>query len=594
MTWRALARVAAGLVVGVILAGTGALPALADAEDTQDFTFDSYSAQIELSRDADGVGVARVTETFVAVFPDHDQNRGMQRRIPQDDDWTPLHPTLESVTDEAGEPRPVETESDDGYLVVTSAVPEGRFVHGRQTYVYTYTLENVARLMDNGYDEFFWDLLGEEWAQPFGTVDAAVTVEAELAEALTGNARSYAGDVGSTDSETLDPRPQPDGSVRFEARYRDVQPFQPVSFAIGFEPGTFTPFDASIGSSPGALVQLGGGVLGAVALAWAVVVRRRKLQDEPGRPVVIAEYEPPAGIDAATAAAILGHATKIVPAEVLEQAVGGALRIIESKGFLGHSKFTAELVDPDHADENGRIILKGLFGDDLRPGETFEFGTTSTRFSGAAHALMNWASARNKSYRRGIGFGVGKGPLLAFAAAFALLVGGGIWALVNYVTPVVPILLLVFAGLGLFAVLLILGRNPLTSEGAQIRDHLLGLKQFIAWAEEDRIRMLQSPRGAERRAVDVSDPRQMLVLYERLLPFAVVFGQERQWAERLAVMYPGEAPGWYAGTGPLNASAFAAGISSMSSVTSSSSSSGGSTGGGSAGGGGGGGGGGGV
>ncbi|WP_345751393.1 DUF2207 domain-containing protein [Microbacterium rhizophilus] len=591
MTWisgAGRARAALGTLAGLMLAIAIAVPAAADVDD---FAFDGLTVDVALSRDGDGAGVARITETFVAVFPDVDQNRGMQRRLPLDDEGVPLHPTLVSVTDERGGQRPAETETDDGELIITSAVPEGEFVHGRQTYVFTYTLDNVAGAKDSGVDEFYWNLLGAEWSQPFGAVEVAVTVDASLADALTGDARSYAGDAGSTDSAVLEPARQPDGSVRFEARAEDVRPHQAVTFAIGFEPGTFTPFDASVASSPAALAQIGGGVLGAVALVWAVLVRRRRLRDDPGRPVVIAEYDPPSGIDAATAAAILGHAGRIVPAEILEQAVNGTLRIIASQGFLGTSKFTAELIDPRRADENGRIILKGLFGDDLRPGETFVFGTTSTRFSTAAHRLMSWAGARNRSYRRGTGFRFGTWPVILAIAGLVVTVGAGVAALLAYVTPLVPILLLIFGSLAFVGVLVILARNPLTSEGAEIRDHLRGLEQFIAWAEEDRIRMLQSPHGAERRPVDVNDPREMLVLYERLLPFAVVFGQEKQWAERLAVMYPGDSPGWYVGSGPLNASAFAASISAMSSA---SSSSGGSSGGGSAGGGGGGGGGGGV
>jgi uncharacterized membrane protein YgcG len=580
------------VLAGIILILLTAMPARADADD---FVFDSLSVEIELSQNDEGAGVARITETFVAVFPERDQNRGMQRRIPQDDEWTPLHPSLVSVTDETGDPRPVETESDDGHLVVTSAVPEREFVHGRQTYVFMYTVENVAGSKDNGLDEFNWDLLGTEWAQAFGEVEAGVTVDADLAATLTGDARSYAGDVGSTDSEVLQASPQPDGSVRFEAQYREVRPHQPVTFAIGFEPGTFTPFDASVASSPAALAQVGGGVLGAIAIGWALIVRRRRLQDEPGRPVVVAEFTPPEGVDAATAAAILGRSGKIIAAEILEQAIAGSLRIIESKGFLGTSKFTAELVDPTRADDNGRIILEGLFGEELASGSTFEFGTTSARFSKAAQSLISWADGRNKALRRGAArsYGLGRWPLIIASAAVVLMLGGGIVALISYVTPLVPIVLLVFGFVTIFAILIILGRSPLTSEGAVIRDHLLGLRQFIDWAEEDRIRMLQSPQGAERRAVDVNDPRQMLVLYERLLPFAVVFGQEKKWAEHLAVMYPGDSPGWYAGSAPFSAASFAAGVSSMS-TASVSSSSGGSTGGGSAGGGGGGGGGGGV
>ena len=89
----------------------------------------------------------------------------------------------------------------------------------------------------------------------------------------------------------------------------------------------------------------------------------------------------------------------------------------------------------------------------------------------------------------------------------------------------------------------------------------------------------------------------MLKLYEVLLPYAVVFGQEKRWAQELAVLY-GEhgSPGWYSGSSGFSASAFSSGISTLSasSASSSASSSGGSSGGGSAGGGGGGGGGGGV
>jgi uncharacterized membrane protein YgcG len=145
-------------------------------------------------------------------------------------------------------------------------------------------------------------------------------------------------------------------------------------------------------------------------------------------------------------------------------------------------------------------------------------------------------------------------------------------------------------------VISLVARKPLTARGAEVRDHLAGLKVFIEWAEADRIRMLQSPVGAERVAVDVADPRQMLDLYEKLLPYAVVFGQEKDWAQQLAVLYgAGNSPGWYIGTGSFDASSFSSGISTLSTTSSSSSStSGGSGGGGSAGGGGGGGGGGGV
>jgi uncharacterized membrane protein YgcG len=114
--------------------------------------------------------------------------------------------------------------------------------------------------------------------------------------------------------------------------------------------------------------------------------------------------------------------------------------------------------------------------------------------------------------------------------------------------------------------------------------------------------MLQSPDGAER--VDLGDPGQLVRVTERLLPFAVLWGVEREWAKELGIRYEqaGSAPSWYASNTPFQAAMFAnafSGFSGSASSTSASwstsggaSSSGGSTGGGFAGGGGGGGGGG--
>lgn len=186
--------------------------------------------------------------------------------------------------------------------------------------------------------------------------------------------------------------------------------------------------------------------------------------------------------------------------------------------------------------------------------------------------------------------------MLAAILVALLVVLFGVLALGVGVHPAVPVSLIVVAGLICVVIGGLVSRRPLTAAGAEARDHLKGLKEFIEWAEADRIRMLQSPGGAERVPVDVNDPRQMLKLYETLLPYAVVFGQEKEWAAQLAVMYgPDVVPYWYVGTHGFDASSFSSAIGSLSATAASSSSTtGGSSGGGSAGGGGGGGGGGGV
>jgi uncharacterized membrane protein YgcG len=461
-------------------------------------------------------------------------------------------------------------------------------------YVFTYTLDNVTRhFSDTAADELYWNVNGTEWQQPFGRVTARVTMSAEVADGFTGATACYVGPEGSTQTCPV----TTDGAA-VAASASPVPPYQTMTIALGFDPETFAEFDPSYLASPWGWLQLVSvlGVVGAVVFAF--ITRARHLRDEPGRPVIIAEYTPPRTVDALESAVMLGLTTKAIPAEVLEQAVAGSIRIVEGEAkFWGGTKLKAQLVDAGKADGDGRMLLRGLFATN-QPGEEFEFGRSDTRLSTAAQKILKWANRElvKRGLRREVPGRVRAWPVIIAIVATVCVFLTGFAALNAFVQPVVPILLIIASVLATLLVGGLVARKPLTAAGAETRDHLKGLKVFIEWAEADRIRMLQSPQGAERVPIDTTDSRTMLRLYEALLPYAVVFGQEKDWAQQLAVLYgAGGSPVWYAGTSGFNASSFSSGISTLSSSTASSSStSGGSSGGGSAGGGGGGGGGGGV
>jgi hypothetical protein len=166
-SWRARRLGVVGLLLALfaslLLTALVAPPARADVED---FSFESLDVEYQLGRADDGTSTLTVVETFVAIFPESDQNRGMRRAIPDSYQGAPLDPQLVSLTDENGVPREAETETEDGFFLMTSRADD--FVHGRQTYVFTYTLENVTRYFaDTASDEFYWDVNGTAWPQPF-------------------------------------------------------------------------------------------------------------------------------------------------------------------------------------------------------------------------------------------------------------------------------------------------------------------------------------------------------------------------------------------------------------------------------------------
>ena len=119
-----------------------------------------------------------------------------------------------------------------------------------------------------------------------------------------------------------------------------------------------------------------------------------------------------------------------------------------------------------------------------------------------------------------------------------------------------------------------------------------GLKEYIGLVEKDRLAFLQSPKGAARTSGKLGQT-EILKLYERALPWAILLGLEKEWAKVLSTYYDDtRQPSWIplAVISNLSLSQLNTAISQSLAVSSSS----GSDGGGSAGGGGGGGGGGGV
>ncbi|UOQ89630.1 DUF2207 domain-containing protein [Agromyces endophyticus] len=568
-----------------------------------DFSFDSFDAVYDLSLDADGRSVLETTETLVARFPDFDQNRGIRRAIPLDYDGHPTDLVIESVTDESGAPRAFETEADeDGeFLLVTIRADD--FVHGEQTYVITYRQHNVTHVPDHAaIDEFYWDVNGTGWAQPFGVVRAELRFSGALADGFTGAAACYRGWSGSsTPCDDITATPGADGETVVVARAEAIGPYKNLTIAAGFRAGTVVPRDDAFGSSPAAV---GGGVAALVAVGAAIaalVARLTRWRDHPGRGTIIAQYEPPEGVSAFVASDLVGKPGKGVTATILERAVAGDVRILET----GRRKYAVEFVGGGAtADEHARAVTGALFGSPPARGAVRDLKSRDTALGKRLLAIRQrvtkgvvTAGLRRRPDR---GLRVVLGLVAVVASTLSVVLGifaldgvmGGAWPAIAFVVAILASL----AALGLVADV-----RPLTERGRELRDYLEGLRLYIRLAEADRLRVLQSPTGALR--VDTTDRRAVLKLNERLLPYAVLFGLERDWSRELAALYEqdGTSPGWYSGNDGFNAAWFAAGVSSFSqasssswSGSSSSSSSSGSGGGGSSGGGGGGGGGGGV
>jgi uncharacterized membrane protein YgcG len=148
--------------------------------------------------------------------------------------------------------------------------------------------------------------------------------------------------------------------------------------------------------------------------------------------------------------------------------------------------------------------------------------------------------------------------LVALIAAIAGGSGGIAFAFVSLLAGGIGVIM-ALVGVG--------GVKKLSDKGAAWNDYLLGMRMYLQLAEEDRLRVLQSPKGAER--IDVGDGRQLVKLYEKLLPWAIIWGVEDQWSKVLEIelQRTGSTPDFWVGQSPFSSVLFASMLSGIGTST---------------------------
>ncbi|MFM9876724.1 MAG: DUF2207 domain-containing protein [Rhodoglobus sp.] len=540
----ASAIVAAALALAAPVAAANATMPTA-ASDVSDFSFESFSGEYYLDVDASGHATMRVVEILVARFPDFDQNRGIIRAIPLNDGEYSLDISMKSITDDRGVVVPYERTDNNGFAEFALGTDE--FVQGRTTYVLEYTVNNPIRnFADSGGDEFYWDINGNGWQQQFDTVSARVFLPERLSNALTGGASCYLGYYGETDQCEL---ARNDAGTEFTAVVGPVGSYNTLTVAIGFKGGTVVqpqlPRDSWI-------VQIVPKVLIAIQallVLFAIVIRSLFWRDARGRGTIIAEYTPPGDSDLLLDANLIGRTGSGLSAQLIDFAVRGLIRIVDTDpGSTAPSptnRFSIELVTADGASARELRVLVMLFGVTLAPGERVNPGALSASIGASLYGLP----ASTASHAISAGFRAepagNLGKLLGRTAFWvvAAFVPVWIWAAVfdvleaNVVLPALGT-----AALWIAVPIILIKPTLLTRRGAEAKEYLLGLREYLTIAEEQRMRVLQSPQGALR--VDVTDDDAVVALNERLLPYAVLWGVEDRWVDELRARYNGQAPAW--------------------------------------------------
>ena len=574
------------LIAGSLLVGSGQA---AFAAQTDNFTITKFDAEYSLGRDRENRSTLAATWRITANFPPN-QNHGIAPIFVKNYDGHPTSFSIKSVTDEQG--TSLKHSWNGNELRIGD---KDTYVRGEKTYIIKFTQRDVTKYYkDTGRDEFYWDVIGSEWRVPMENVRVSMKLDRSLQAAQRGELFCYVGRYGST--KRCDVSGDKGETVTNVSR---LNRREGITMAVGFNSGTFAEYQESLAErliKIWAMVQMPASILAVILMIWCGWRYRRLFGRKNELKPIPPEYLPPNQASVLASAYILKKYDALMVkgsakvAQMLDLAVRHYIKLYEVKkaSFLRSAQYEIEIVkDLKELRPEESEVVRDMFGSSMpSPGQRLNLKKLQNSVSYAARTRDDDKNLKNL-VRVKYGLCEQKSVNKRIVQKWAMGVG------------VIGVLLLSPLLLAVAAILFALSFGwSLTDEGLALRRYLAGLKMYIGAAEVERLQMLQSPEGAEKVKVDATDEKQLVKLYERVLPYAVLFGQEKEWSAQLGKYYEqvGEQPDWYSGQGAFNAAAFAAGMNSLSSVASSasdySSTSGGSTGGGFVGGGGGGGGGG--
>jgi len=572
------------------------------AASTNDFTISNFSADYYLSKDNEGRSTLKTIEKITAEFPEINQNHGIERYLVKEYDGYSTGLSVISITDENSNRLNYSSSEQSGNLILRIGDSD-TYVHGSQTYVITYTQRDVTKFFSNtNDDEFYWDINGTNWAQPFGAVTAKLHLDLSILNDLNGNMACYFGASGSDNECEISLV----GDVA-TASVNNLASYENMTIAVGFKPHTFTVYKKSLLDIIKENLWVISISVNLLLLGLIIYLRLLKVKNAPGRGVIVAEYLPPKDVDVATAAIIAKKQTNWLAATCIDLAVRHNIRIIEqkNKSILGKSEYSLEFLSANGLNKNETNIVEAMFGHNPEVGSNYKLSRyypDEKIVEKINKVFLNLSSGMiDGEYYNPVKIVKSKMGRLVFCNIIITIISLALLPQTSQLSFAFVFLTgFISTALGL---VIVQSTQPLSVKGRELSDYLKGLELYIKIAEEDRIKVLQSPQGVEKTPVDVSDTKYLVHLYERVLPYAIIFGSEKEWVKVLGKYYELQKanPEWYAGNDIMNVALFGSMMHNFSSsainnsrmaASGGSSSFGGSGGGGFSGGGGGGGGGG--
>ena len=468
--------------------------------------------------------------------------------------------------------------------------------------------ENVTgqHSADVNHQELYWDTNGTGWSQKFNHLVANIHLSSSQSKAMLGDLTScYVGIQGSSnvngkrvssrcsvtsdDETTFDVFSlKSDSAIKTDANSSetiltfeavDILPHENLTFAIAFQPGTFNVPDLPRNYILVIIFTIVSIICVCIITLFilAYIKKARKNRKYYKGLFVAPQYTPPKDLDIAESAILYPKNTKnSYVATLLELAVSGKITLIkgEPTKILKKDTWVIKLNDTTNLTNSQFDLLKLLSGgtDPSKVPEgiifvekhtpTAELEALSKDYYKDAGKSLHAHGFLEKPVKSKPGSGGVKVITIFIIAAILMFIA---YTIPNFIgtllskqnidfthgvvigQTILPIVtgIIVIAAIVICTMFGILTSRykKYTEKGLDMANYLEGLYLYIKMAETDRIKFLQSVKGADTSAKGI------IKLYEKLLPYACLFGLEESWLSELSkycheVNY---SPNWYSG-----------------------------------------------